>query len=133
MTGIDPRVQIEGLKELQAYNERLMAGLRGPFLNKAVRDTTLGAHKYAKSITHVVTGTLRASHRMEIVSARQQGIISIDRSARNPYNGGMPYEYGVYEHDRGDDHAFYARTVSEYGDTALRSGVEILMGSVRNA
>lgn len=129
----DVRVQeIEGLKELQAYNERLIAGLRGPFLNKAVRDTTLAAHNYAKSITHVVSGTLRASHRMELVSARQEGIISIDKSARNPFSGSLPSEYGIYEHDRGGEHAFYQRTVDEYGERAGKAGLDILIESVRN-
>lgn len=123
---------VEGLEQLQAYNRRLIAGLRGPFLNRAVRDTTLAAQRYAISITHVDTGALRASHRVELVSARQVGIISLDRSARNPRSGALTSEYGVYEHDRGGSHAFYKRTADEFGHSAGMAGLNVLVESVRN-
>ncbi|MBN1430445.1 MAG: hypothetical protein JXB07_18895 [Anaerolineae bacterium] len=124
--------EVDGLEELQAYNQRVIAGLRGPYLNTAVRDTTLAAQRYAISITHEDTGALRASHRVELVSARQEGIISLDTSARNPRSNALTSEYGVYEHDRGGDHAFYKRTIDERGEWAGNLGLDVLVESVRN-
>lgn len=123
---------IEGIQALQAYNLRLIAGLRGPYLVDAVRKTTAAAHRYATSITHVDKGALRGSHRITIVSARQEGFISLDASARHPVSGALTSEYGVYEHDRGGSHAFYKRTADEYGRQAGGEGIEVLMRSVRN-
>ena len=110
----DLDISIKGLQELQAKNLKRIAALRpsGP-LGQAIKDATLGAHRYAVSVTHVLTGSLRASHRAEIKGTR--GRIYIDPSAHNPRGKTKPVEYGYYENRRGGSHAFYDRTVEEYG------------------
>jgi hypothetical protein len=126
------KAYIEGLKELQEYNQRVVAGIRGPFLDKAVRETTISAQDYAISITHIWTGALKGSHRVEIKSARNEGIIFVADDTRNPRTYTPVRDYAPVEHDRGDDHAFYARTVYEYGHVAADRGVDLIMGGLRN-
>ncbi len=122
---------IEGLQKLLDFNLRLIAGLRGPFLQMAVARTTAYAHRYAMQITHVDTGALRASHRME-VSARE-GLVFLDPEAYHPDSLELTSVYGFFEHERGGDHAFYQRTADERGHALGMEGVNILMESIRNA
>lgn len=100
---------------------------------RAVKDLTIGLHRYAVAYTHVGQyrqsrtgtwyytrsggvggGSLRASHRMAFVDAPDgpEGRIYIDPSSINPRTGRRPAEYGVYEHARGGDHAFYDRALT---------------------
>lgn len=110
----DVSMTITGLQEVQDLNIRLIAAMKpSGGLGRAVKYATTEAHRYAVAITHVDTGALRASHRMEIEGLR--GIISIDPTAKNPRSKALTSEYGVVEHERGGQHAFYERTVKERG------------------
>lgn len=116
---IEIRQDIKGLQEAQADNLKRIAALepRGE-VAEGIKEATLGAHRYAVSITHVwpvYGGGLRASHRAEVKGLH--GRIYIDASAVNP-RGQMPSIYGFYENKRGGEHAFYDRTVEEFGDEA---------------
>lgn len=94
---------------------------------EAARDALIALHSYAVSITHVGVynvngsfvggGALRASHRVEVDGL--EGQIYIDPNARNPRSTTRPREYGIYEHARGGEHAFYDRTVDEYGPVVI--------------
>ncbi|MDR3572862.1 MAG: hypothetical protein P4L50_03290 [Anaerolineaceae bacterium] len=114
------KVSIKGIQEAQRANARWIAGLRptGAF-GRAIQYATIEAERYAMSITHVLSGALRASHRMNVQALHGQ--IYIDPAAVNPH-GQKPSDYGVYEHNRGGTHAFYERTVDEHyrqvGDAA---------------
>ena len=125
------RLEIRGIQEVQAANNRMMAAFkpRGA-LEKAIHGATMRAHRYAVAITHVDTGALRASHRMRMERRGMRGVVYIDPGSVNPRSSVRPYRYGVYEHDRGGDHAFYERTVEEEGpriaDEAVRSLVRSL-------
>ena len=68
------------------------------------------------SMTHIDTGALRASHRMEFSSKGKtaRALIFIDPTAVNPRTGRRVAEYGFYEHARGGSHAFYGRTFDFY-------------------
>ncbi len=123
---------IEGLQELQDYNLKLIAGIRGPYMVQAVKTAGAAVHRYTVGITHVVSGALRASHRLAVDSPRRMAIVSIDQSARNPRSNANVAEYAVTEHDRGGSHAFYERTYRDYGDKAGEIGLDDLMESVRN-
>lgn len=116
---------IEGIQEAQARNLKRIAALSpAGKAGEAVRDAIVALHRYVVSITHVgrydrmgvsgkaIGGSLRASHRMEITGLT--GMIYIDPNSVNPL-GKKPSVYGVYEHERGGEHAFYDRTVNEYG------------------
>ena len=87
-------------------------------LGLAVQIGTARVHRYAVGVSHVDTGAMRASHRMEIRGLT--GRVSLDRAARNPRSGALTHEYGYYEHERGGGHAFYLRTVTETGRRILR-------------
>ena len=119
------RLTIEGIQEAQQANLREIAALRpSGVLGEAIRRATLAAHDYAVKITHVDTGTLKASHRVHLRGL--EGVISIDPAAVNPRSRKRPAEYGVYEHARGGSHAFYARTVVEAGPRIASQALALL-------
>lgn len=113
---------IQGIQETQQANLRQVAAMQpsGRF-GEMIRQATLAAQRYAVMITHVDTGTLRASHRVEVMGLRGQ--IYIDPVSISP-KGGRPAVYGVAEHNRGGSHAFYARTESEAGERIAQSAIE---------
>ena len=116
---------ITGIQEAQQRNLRRIAALKPKgALGRMVQEITVGAHRYAVIITHVDTGSLRASHRMKVSAL--QGQVFIDRNAVNPRSRVKPAEYGVYEHERGGGHAFYERTAKEAGPRLLRQSVQVL-------
>ncbi|MCO5182185.1 MAG: hypothetical protein M9896_19275 [Candidatus Promineofilum sp.] len=112
-------VRIEGIREAQQGVLRTAeaATPRGA-MPAAVKEGTLAAHRYAVSRTHVDTGALKASQVVDIRGNR--GIVYLNPSARRS-DGRRPAEYGVYEHQRGGSHAFYARTVQEDGRSILQT------------
>ncbi len=108
------QLTITGIQEAQAANNRLIARMQpGGALERAVLYGTTAAHRGAVAITHVDTGALRASHRMEVSGKR--GRVYIDPSATNPRSLEATSDYGPIEHARGGSHAFYRRTVDELG------------------
>jgi hypothetical protein len=110
----DVKLTITGIQEAQAKNNRNMAALRpAGALGRAVQYGTIAAHRYAIGVTHVDTGTLKGSHRMEIGGLR--GRVYIDPGATNPRSGQRATLYGPYEHQRGGGHAFYQRVIDDYG------------------
>lgn len=109
-------VTIRGIQEAQRANIRTIAAVKpSGRLGVAVRNVTILAHRGAVSRTHVITGTLRASHRMSLSDS--QGVVFVDPSAINPVSHIAAAKYAPVEHARGGSHAFYGRTVME--DSAL--------------
>ena len=107
-------LSITGLQEAQADNQRRIAMFKpGGEVQQAIKDATIGAQRYAIQITHILTGSLRASHRMKVKGLR--GRIYIDPKAVNPRSNQRPAVYGYHENKRGGSHAFYDRTIEEYG------------------
>lgn len=114
-------ISIYGIQAAQDAMLRGVAALKpSGALGRMVKDATLRAHRYVASITHVDTGALKASHRIEVSGARGQ--IYIDPSAVRS-DGGRPAVYGLVEHARGGAHAFYARTVSEAGQRIAQEAI----------
>jgi len=114
VAGFDASLTITGIQEAQQANLRAIAALRpeGAF-GRAVVYAGTAAHRYAVAITHVDTGSLRASHRIAVEGLRAR--IFIDPASTNPRTGERPAVYGVEEHARGGSHAFYERVVEERG------------------
>lgn len=111
----NPQLSIQGIQEVMARNNRRIATMQtGGAAEDAVRDAIIALHRYVVSIIHVDQGALRAAQRMELEGL--SGYIHIDPGASNPRGKTKPVEYGVYEHARGGEHAFYDRTVAEIGD-----------------
>lgn len=122
----NPQLSIQGIQEVQARNAKRIATMQtGGAAEDAVRDAIASLHRYAVSITHVGQypggGALRASHRMEVEGL--EGMVYIDPGSTSPRRSGRrkykPAEYGVYEHARGGEHAFYDRTVESEGPQVI--------------
>lgn len=125
-------ITIRGLQKAQAMNARAIAAVSPEgAMGEALQIGTAALHRYAVSITHVDTGSLRASHRMMIDWSQTRGRVYISPSARNPRSFQKPSVYGVYEHDRGGSHAFYERTANEVGSEILRNSTALIVGAIR--
>lgn len=127
---INVRMTITGIQEAQAENNRVIASLQpSGALGRAVQYGTAAAHRAAVGMTHVDTGALRASHRMEVTGLR--GRVYIDPSARNPRSRQRTETYGPYEHERGGTHAFYQRTIDEQGQSIEQAMMGIVKLGIR--
>ena len=99
-------IEIKGLAETQARMERLLEEISAQGgLEAIVAKGTLRAHRYAVGITHVISGRLKNSHFPQVTATANQVYGTI----------GTNVAYAMIEHNRGGDHAFYERTVSEDG------------------
>ena len=94
-------------------------------LGRAVQYMTVEAQRRAVELTHVDTGALRASHRIAY-DGPARGRVFIDGGTVNPRSRQRTAMYGYWEHERGGEHAFYARVVDEYGATIRKRAVELV-------
>ena len=123
------RLSITGIQEAQAANNRAVAALKpSGALGRAVQYGTIAAHRYAIGFTHVDTGALKSSQRMEISGVR--GRVFIDPSAFNPSCGQRTAMYGPYEHARGGSHAFYQRVIDEHGQEITQEMERLVRGAL---
>lgn len=108
-------MDINGLQQAQRRNlERIRLLEPGGEYYKIIKEATIYAHRRAVAYTHVDTGALRASHRLEVATTgTPRGEVYIDPAAVNPRSKNKPVEYGVIEQDRGGSHAFYTRAGQE--------------------
>ena len=119
------RVDITGIEDARRAMEQAVRAMRpNDAFGKALKATTEHAYLYARQITHIDTGALRASHRMQFFGKYAE--IYPDPAAVRSDNK-RPAEYAIYEHNRGGAHAFYARTVLEDGKQAAQSGLRLLV------
>ena len=116
---------IKGIQEVLAANAKAIAAIqpRGA-VGRALKYAVAELHRYAVYVTHVDTGTLRASHRMELKA--YQARVFVDPSSVNPRTGEKPVEYGLLEEKRGGRHAFYTRTVNERGNAIAARAIKII-------
>ena len=129
-------MSIRGLQEAQRDTLRRIAALKpGGAMEEGVRVGTLAAHRYAVSLTHVDSGTLRAAHRVVIRRTwinKVEGEVYIDPAASKPgLIAARPSVYGVHEHARGGDHAFYERTVREHGAHIAAQSIAVIAARLR--
>jgi len=116
---------ITGIQELQEKNiRRIAAILPTGAAGRVVQYALVELHRYAVAITHVDTGSLRASHRMKLSGLR--GEIYIDPGSVNPRSNKRPIVYGGYEEARGGTHAFYRRAMAERGPMVAERGAAML-------
>ena len=115
-------MNIEGIQRVQKRNLKRIARLSK--MGDMITPMAISLHRYSMGITHVDKGALKAAERVTIKSRGQsvsRGRIYIDEGAMT-MEGKVPAEYGVWEHRRGGDHAFFDRTVKEAGPRAIRVG-----------
>lgn len=124
-------LSIKGLQEAQRGNLRTINAMRpsGSF-GRAIIYATSQAHRFAVANSHVGTGTMRAAHRMEITGGGLHGRIFLDPDATNPRSGQKPSEYGVFEHARGGQHAFYQRVLDEHETSIVQGAAVVLVGGM---
>lgn len=124
---------IKGLQRLQARNVRRVAALKpSGAAGRAVRDATATAHRYAVAITHVDTGSWRASHRMVVSGDRLAGVVGIPAGAINPRSRRPVEEYARVWEERGGRLAVYKRTSEEAGPEILRRMGRAILFAVVN-
>ena len=124
----DTSLTITGIQEAQAANLRaMMAAKPEGGLGRAVWYGAIDLHRYIVSITHVDTGALRASERVEMRGDARAEIF-IDPSSVNPRTKQPPFKYGVTEEARGGEHAFMYRTYTERGAVASERAAQYLTG-----
>jgi hypothetical protein len=103
---------IRGAQEAQEANLRVIREMSGDgLLGRANRIILSESHRYLVNVTHVDTGSYRASHRVTIRGLG--GVIAPDPSVRNPRTGKSVMEYAPIEERRGGSHAAYGRTFRE--------------------
>lgn len=123
-------LSIQGLQEAQRDNLRMIRSLQPDgSMGQAVQVATVDMQRYAVSVTHVDSGALRASHRIDYSNSYDEARanIFIDPSARNPRSRALTSVYGPVEEARGGSHAFYERTMDEEGDRALDLAANVLI------
>ena len=116
------KMNIEGIQRTQKRNLKRIARLSK--MGDMITPMTISLHRYSVGITHVDKGALKAAQRLSVKSRGQnvsRGRIYIDEGAMT-MEGKIPADYGVYEHRRGGEHAFFDRTVKEAGPRAIRVG-----------
>ena len=123
-------LSIEGLQQAQQENARLIASLRpGKAIGRAVQFALIEAHRISVSLTHVITGTLRASERIR--QDGDHGMLYIDPAAVNPRTGEKPANYAMDEHMRGGKHAFFERTLTEGHQQIGRAAIAGFLQGIR--
>lgn len=125
-----PNPSISGLQQAQQAMMKKIASLKpGGSFEDAIRFGTIAALRYAISITHVDTGTLRAALRMKLergFMSGPRGVVYIDPNAVSPARSttmagrAKPSKYGPFENARGDSHGFFERVPRERGSTIGR-------------
>ncbi len=128
MAGFKLSMTITGIQAAMAANQKVIAALKpaGAF-GRAVRGAVIAAHRYETAITHVDTGALRASHRMQVNGLR--GMVFTDPTTVNPRSGRRTIDYAFWEHQRGFPHNYAERTVIERGaDIAQEAEREFMSG-----
>jgi nucleoid DNA-binding protein len=112
----DDDVTIRGLQEAQRDNQRMIAALLGGPHVDGLKAAAFDAQRYLMSITHVITGSLRASSRIQIQGFGRSAVarLYVDPAAVNPRTGAHPADYVRAEEARGGSHAAWSRTVTEH-------------------
>lgn len=120
-------LDISGIQNAQARNLRRIAAIRpGGAFEREIQLLAFETHRVAVAYTHVDTGSLRASQRIDYLGRRAR--IYLDPYAINPRSGRRPATYGPYENARGGSHAFYDLTLQD-----LRSRVNMTYRTITMA
>lgn len=123
---------IRGIQQAQQRNNRRIAALQpSGALGEAVQYMTAAGHRYLVGVTHVHTGALRASRRMELDLSTARGRLFTSPVTRNPRSGKLCIDYDPIEEARGGDHAAWARTEAEISQKLLPHGVQIVLNGIR--
>jgi hypothetical protein len=128
--GVTLRTTVQGQREAVEAVQRIERQITGaaPGLSQAVGRAAEHAMRYAREISHIDTGELQGSHRARYVGSKRAEVY-VDPSVTN-IKGKKPGVYSVYEHARGGDHAFYARTVNEEAGAIFAEAAGVFAASL---
>ncbi len=113
--------EIRGLQQAQRAMLRIMTSVKpNNSLDRATQTAAIGLHRYLVTVTHVDTGSYRASQYVRRVAPMRYRIY-IDPAAINPRSGAKPAVYGALEEARGGGHAAYQRTYQQAPQYAARA------------
>lgn len=116
-----PKIELQGLQEAQAATLKVIAALKpGGATGKATQEMTIRAFRWVVTQTHVKTGTLRASRRMEVQELK--GII-YTVAGINPRTGKSARAYDVPEQARGGTHQTYVNFIATQALAVGRLGI----------
>lgn len=118
----DWTILIDGWNEAQLANQRLVAAVKPTgYLGRGVKAMTLEAQRQAINVTHVDTSALKHSHRVQFKNTKSDavGVVYVG-AVTNPKTGETTSNYGIIEHQRGGEHAFYQIVVTDRLDDLLR-------------
>lgn len=122
---------IKGIQQAQQANLRLMRAIKPQNgLGRGAYKATFSLHRYAVSVTHVDTGALKASHRIGQLGPAKYRIY-IDPASKNPRTGELPSIYGITEHRRGGEHAFYEISMRRYALKSAQQGATVIIREIR--
>ncbi len=122
---------ITGIQEAQRANLRLMRAIKPQNgLGRGAYKATFSLHRYAVAVTHVDTGALRASHRIGQLGPAKYRIY-IDPASKNPRTGELPSIYGITEHRRGGEHAFYKIAMRRYAYKSAEQGALVIIREIQ--
>lgn len=115
------KITIEGLQQAQAAMLKVIAALKPKgAVGIATQEMTIRAFRWVVTQTHVDTGTLRASRRMEVHELK--GII-YTVSGINPKTGKSARAYDVPEQARGGSHQTYVNFIATQALAVGRMGI----------
>lgn len=114
-------INIEGLQQAQAATLKVIAALQpSGAVGKATQEMTIRAFRWVIIQTHIKTGTLKASRRMEVQELK--GIIYTIRGI-NPKSGKSAKAYDVPEQARGGTHQTYVNFIATQAFAVGRMGI----------
>ncbi len=115
------KITIEELQQAQAAMLKIIAALqpRGA-VGKATQEMTIRAFRWVVTQTHIKTGTLKASRRMEVHELK--GIIYTVVGI-NPKTGKSARAYDVPEQARGGSHQTYVNFIATQALAVGRMGI----------
>lgn len=115
------KITIEGLQQAQAAMLKVIAALKPKgAVGIATQEMTIRAFRWVVTQTHVDTGTLKASRRMEVHELK--GII-YTVSGINPKTGKSARAYDVPEQARGGSHQTYVNFIATQALAVGRMGI----------
>lgn len=117
-------ITIQGMQEAQAANLKIIAALspKGA-VGIATQEMTIRAFRWVVTMTHVKSGALKSSRRMDVQELK--GIIYTE-SGRNP-KGQNPRGYDVPEQARGGSHQTYVNFMANQAHIIGRLGVVTML------
>lgn len=115
------KITIEGLQKAQAANLKMIAALspKGG-VGQATKEMGIRAFRWVVTQTHIKTGTLKASRRLDI---QPLSAIIYTTSGINPKTGKNARGYDVPEQARGGTHQTYVNFIATQGFAIGRMGI----------